>query len=343
MRGNSVARMTTKQPTLKMIAQRTGYAVTTISKALHDAPNISVKTKRYIREIAEEVGYQPDRAGLSLRTGNTHKIILPMQLSDDISDFSRRLILGMARILESTPYELVFHPILPGHDELEQVQNIVRNRAADGIVLAQTAPDDARVQFAQSYDFPVVTHGRTRLEPPHAYYDFDNETFAHQAGLRLAELGCTQVALLTPECEFTFYLHLQAGLQRAAREGGFQIADYWNKASGGDDYIHWLRAQSANAVQTKTMPQGVICSSEIAALAIMDGVTEAGGEVGRDVHIIARKTSNLLDYLHPRIDWVEEDLIVAGEHLAQLLLQRINGADPKDLQIIGSPAPSWGN
>jgi LacI family transcriptional regulator len=333
--------MTNRQPTLKMIAQRTGYAVTTISKALHDAPNISVKTKRYIREIAEEVGYQPDRAGLSLRTGNTHKIILPMQLSDDISDFSRRLILGMARILENTPYELVFHPILPGHDELEQVQNIVRNRAADGIVLAQTAPDDARVKFAQSYDFPVVTHGRTRLEQPHAFYDFDNESFAYQAGLRLARKGCATVGLLTPECDFTFYQHLQKGVQSAAGEADFVVEPYWNQAAVGNDYIQWLREQTRLTIENKKLPQGFICSSELAALAVMDGVVSAGGEVGRDVHIIARKTSSLFEYLHPKIEWVEEDLILAGEHLAQLLLKRIKGADPAELQIVGSPAPSW--
>ena len=50
-----------KQPTLKMIAERTGYAVTTVSKALHDAPNIGAKTKKYIQDVAKEVGYQPDR------------------------------------------------------------------------------------------------------------------------------------------------------------------------------------------------------------------------------------------------------------------------------------------
>ncbi|MCF4097353.1 LacI family DNA-binding transcriptional regulator [Maritalea mediterranea] len=333
--------MTLKQPTLKMIAERTGYAVTTVSKALHDAPNIGAKTKKYIQDVAKEVGYQPDRAGLSLRTGNTHKIILLMQLSDDISDFSRRLILGMARTLETTPYELVFHPVLPGRDELSQMQSIVRNRAADGLVLAQTAPDDARVAFAQSYDFPVVTHGRTQLSLPHAFYDFDNEAFAFEAGSRLAALGCETVGLLTPECEFTFFTHLQKGLRHAAELNKLAIQEKWNVSIPGDNYLQWLRDESFRAVQSGTMPDGVICSNELAVLAVMDGVNAAGGKLGKDVKIISRKTSRLLDYLHPDIEWVEEDLILAGEHLAQLLLKRIQGTDPKQLQIVGSPAISW--
>ncbi len=117
-----------KQPTLRMIAHRTGFAVTTISKALHDAPNISEKTKKYVRRIANELGYEPDRAGVSLRTGKTNKIVLLMQVEQEISDFSRRLILGLARVLENTSYELVLHPILPGSDELNEIKKIVRRR-----------------------------------------------------------------------------------------------------------------------------------------------------------------------------------------------------------------------
>lgn len=330
-----------KQPSLKMIAERTGFAVTTVSKALRDAPNISAKTKKYVRSIADEIGYQPDRAGVSLRTGKTHKIALLMQLEDEISDFSRRLILGMARIFESTPYELVFYPILPDHDELDEVIKIVRNRLVDGLVLAQTAPDDPRVAYAQEHNFPVVTHGRTALEAPHAYYDFDNEVFAHQAAKRLMEFGCNEIGLLAPEQHLTYFQHLQTGLERAVMGANCEISSFRAQVKPGEDYVRWLREATIEAVQEGTMPKGVICSGEMAALAVMDGVKSAGGEVGRDVQIISRKTSSLLEFLHPRIDWVEEDLIEAGEHLAKLLLQRIQGVDPKQLQIIGSPAIGW--
>lgn len=330
-----------KQPSLKMIAERTGFAVTTVSKALHDAPNISEKTKKYVQSIAKEIGYQPDRAGVSLRTGKTHKIALLMQLEHEISDFSRRLILGMARVLERSRYELVFYPILPDHDELDEIKKIVRNRLADGLVLAQTAPNDKRVMFALESDFPVVTHGRTALERSHAYYDFDNEKFAYQSGKRLIESGCDKIGLLAPEHDLMYYQHLQSGLDRIVQEKKGSISQFRADVPKGEDYVRWLREQTLTAMQDGTLPKGLICSGEMAALAVIDGVTQAGGKVGEDVQIISRKTSSLLDYLHPRIDWVEEDLIVAGEHLAQLLLKRIGGANPEQLQIVSSPAYSW--
>ncbi|MGJ8527004.1 LacI family DNA-binding transcriptional regulator [Maritalea sp.] len=334
-------KLLTKQPSLKMIAERTGFAVTTISKALRDAPNISQKTKQYVRSIADELGYQPDRAGVSLRTGKTNKIVLLMPLEHEISDFSRRLILGMARILERTPYELVFHPILPDHTELDEIKKIVRNRSADGLVLAQTAPNDPRILYAQEHNFPVVTHGRTCIETAHAFYDFDNQMFAYLAGMRLAELGCKSIGLLAPEKDLTYYQHLLAGLHQVVEETSCEISSFRAQAQPGGDYVRWLREETLCAMQNGTMPQGVICSGEMAAMAVIDGVSSAGGKVGHDVKIISRKTSSLLEYLHPRIEWVEEDLIQAGEHLAQFLLQRIKGADPEELQFISPPALSW--
>ena len=56
-------------PTLKDIAQLSGLAVPTVSRALSGASDIGMKTRERVRKIADEIGYVPNRAGLRLRTG----------------------------------------------------------------------------------------------------------------------------------------------------------------------------------------------------------------------------------------------------------------------------------
>ena len=51
-------------------------AVPTVSRALNDAPDIGEATKRRVQELAEKIGYRPNRAGLRLRTGKTNVIAL---------------------------------------------------------------------------------------------------------------------------------------------------------------------------------------------------------------------------------------------------------------------------
>ena len=49
------------RPTLKTIAFMTGLGVTTVSRALKDAPEIGEETRRRVQLVARQVGYRPNR------------------------------------------------------------------------------------------------------------------------------------------------------------------------------------------------------------------------------------------------------------------------------------------
>src|SRR5665647_880991 len=56
---------------LKDIAQLIGVSVMTVSKALHDAPDVSAATKAKIKALASQMGYVPDSSAQGLRTKTT--------------------------------------------------------------------------------------------------------------------------------------------------------------------------------------------------------------------------------------------------------------------------------
>src|SRR3546814_14680330 len=64
------------KPTLKTLAELTGLAVTTVSRALADAPQIALDTRKRVRRAAEAIGHMPDRAAHRRRTGSTNVITL---------------------------------------------------------------------------------------------------------------------------------------------------------------------------------------------------------------------------------------------------------------------------
>ncbi len=63
-----------KRVTIKDIAQKSGFSVNCISRALMDAPDISQKTKERVRELAAEMGYIPNSAATTLRRGSSKTI-----------------------------------------------------------------------------------------------------------------------------------------------------------------------------------------------------------------------------------------------------------------------------
>ena len=62
----------------------TGLGVTTVSRALHDAPDIGQATKERVRLVAEQIGYRPNRAGVRLRTGKTNVISLILSVESEM-------------------------------------------------------------------------------------------------------------------------------------------------------------------------------------------------------------------------------------------------------------------
>ncbi|MGE9293881.1 MAG: LacI family DNA-binding transcriptional regulator, partial [Puniceicoccales bacterium] len=48
-----------RNPTLKDIAEHTGFGRSTISLALRGSPSLPEKTRRIIQDAAKELGYRP--------------------------------------------------------------------------------------------------------------------------------------------------------------------------------------------------------------------------------------------------------------------------------------------
>ena len=68
--------------TIQDIANKSGVAMSTVSRALADSPKISVKTKERIKKMAQDMGYTPNFAARNLtqRESNTVGVVLKMIL-----------------------------------------------------------------------------------------------------------------------------------------------------------------------------------------------------------------------------------------------------------------------
>jgi DNA-binding LacI/PurR family transcriptional regulator len=70
--------MSDPKPTIKTIAQLAGVSYVTVSRALRDAPDIALKTKTKILEIADEINYIPNAVARNLSSKSTRTIGLIM-------------------------------------------------------------------------------------------------------------------------------------------------------------------------------------------------------------------------------------------------------------------------
>lgn len=323
------------RPTLKTIAFMTGLGVTTVSRALKDAPEIGAETRQRVQLVARQVGYRPNRAGVRLRTGKTNVISLVLNTEEQIGGFVSDLIYGISEALAATPYHLVVTPYSRSNDPLEPVRYVVETGSADGVIISRTEPDDKRVRYMTEHGFPFATHGRTDMGIEHPFHDFDNYAYAVEAVKKLAALGRKRLALLAPPSNLSYYHHMRNGFADALMECGLSEVPLPNVTV--DHSIEDIRSRTAEMMRRPSRPDGLVSGAGAGTFALVAGVEDAGLKLGQDIDIVSKQSSKLLHLLRPQIYVVNEDVRLAGAELARAVLGRIAGRDIASLQSLSKP------
>ncbi len=97
--------------TIYDIAEKSGYSVSTVSKALNGYPNISQKTKDKVQQIAKELNYIPNASARGLMTKKSFIIGLMIYQDDKeaiIHSHLSEIIVSFKNYVESRGYDVLF-------------------------------------------------------------------------------------------------------------------------------------------------------------------------------------------------------------------------------------------
>jgi LacI family transcriptional regulator len=324
-----------ERPTLKTIAYMTGLGVTTISRALKDAPDIGADTKQRVRMIADQLGYQPNRAGVRLRTGKTNVIALVLSIEEELLGFTSQMVFGISEALAGTPYHLVVTPHTHSNDPMVPVRYIVDTGSADGVILSRIEPDDPRVRLLTERNLPFATHGRTDMGIAHPFHDYDNESFAYQAVERLVSKGRRRIAMLQPPGKLSYCAHARLGFENGLRDFGAVEVPFGKITT--ETALDDIRAACDAMMRQEDAPDGLISLSGSAAIALVAGLEAAGKRLGTDVAMVSKQSAEFLNWIRPEIHTVSEDVRHAGRELAKAVIARIDGVGAESLQSIARP------
>lgn len=321
--------------TLRTVAQATGLAVTTVSRALANDPRIAAQTRAIVAEAARAQGYVPDRAAQRLRTGRTKVVQLLLSLDHEFLGFTHDLLGGLTEALQGTGYSVTLFPDVMRSDRVSAVRQIVENRLGDGVVFNRTEPFDPRVRYLTEQGFPFVSHGRTEFTTPHPWVDYDNEAFARAAVARLAAKGRGKLMMILPEARYTFAQHLRYGLVAACRERGlaWEAPETVSLSTPPMELAAFLRQRFA----AEDAPDGMICVGEVAAIACFSAMADLGLQAGGPIDVVVKRASTIFDLLRPSVDTVFEDLWQAGRAMGETLLRSMAGESGEALHVLHAP------
>lgn len=308
--------------TLKTIAQAMGVSVTTVARSLKDGHKISAETIRRVRETADRMGYVRNLEGAKLRTGKTFVGMAFLGLSDEeeVGDSgSIGLLNGIHRRFAGTDYAVRAVPVSQGDQSLERMQEVVRGRLADGIILDHIELQDDRVKYLLDADFPFVAFGRAELLPDHPWFDIDNEFAAWQGTDALLRDGHRRIAMIDGDPRFTFVRQRIRGYERALRDHGLEP----DPALRHHTEIAPDVARRAAGPLIDRGADAFLCVNELAFLGTRAGVRDHLGAGANRIGFSLRSGTNLANYVATRVHSSHYSRQQAGWQLADLLLSRI--------------------
>jgi len=324
--------------TLKDIARKVGYSVTTISRALNDYDDVSEETKQIIKRVAQEMGYHPHVIAQSLQRQRTNTVgfIVPATERYLSDPYFLELLAGIGDGAASCDFDLLVSTCKP-MDPRERVayERMVKGRRVDGIVVARTRRDDERIAYLLSERFPLIAFGRTASDQDFPYLDVDGEEGVYEAVKYLVGLGHRRIGFIAPPTYLMFAEHRLAGYKRALQDSGLEF----DPALVVEGNLTQSRGyqKMEQLLDLEEPPTAVVTGNDLMAFGAMEAAQERGLVVGRDVAVIGFDDVPLAAHFRPTLTTIRQPIYDIGKMLSQTLIKIINGEELAQRQIILQP------
>lgn len=300
---------------LRDIAQRVGVSIRTVSRAIHNSGYVDPDRRKAILKAAKELGYQPDRAARSLRTGRSFEVVA---LSQSMDELRMSVVAAFERVLRGKGYSvsMVFGSV--GIDRVEDLIREIRQRRPAGVlVLVHTLSwFNPIVEALEDTGVPGVA-----VDVDDGRLDrvcIDRQQGVYEAVRYLHEKGRRRIAYLGPRRS----RNRLDGYDRAVSELGLE--PHYLYVENWDDCVRLGRHLSA----AKPMPDAVQAYSDEWAMGFLASLHETGVRVPADVALVGFDDRWMASLTWPALTTVAQPTSEVGEAAAEFLLARLTANEP---------------
>ena len=309
-----------KQTTIKDIALALRISISTVSRALRDAPDVSDDTKKAVKELAEELEYQPNKLALSLlkKQTNTIGLIIP-----NLDYVLATMVKGIDEIaLEAGYTVMVCQSNESFGREMVNTKRLLES-LVDGFIISVSSETSVfeHIKKIQSKKIPLVMFDRVIQNINVPKVRLDNVEGGRIATQHLIDEGYKKIALLAgPE-----YLNIS----NERKEGYFEILKQ-NKIKIDKNLIiycdfnqEYAYIATKELLSMKNRPDAIFAISDRLALGAMVAIKEMGLKIPEDIKVIGFSNLYTAGLLNPSLTTITQPAYDIGKEAANILFKLI--------------------
>lgn len=327
-----------KNITLKEIASTLGISITTVSKALKNYPDVSEKTKKAVKELADNLNYTPNSFAVNLRTkeSKTIGLIIP----EVTHHFFANIIKAIIDAAEKNGYLVI---ILQSNESLElekkQVELLI-NKRVDGILisLSNESNNDSHIQEIIKRKIPIVMFDKIAKLAKCSKVVIDDQKAGFDATQHLIDKGCKKIAHirgpLNPQNSIDRYLGYKKALEKNNIPFDSKLVYTCEKVNfeEGLEFTKQLFEEHPDV-------DGIFAITDLVAVGSLAYCNDQKINVPQDVKVIGFSNWFMSQVITPKLSTVEQPSHEMGIAAFDLLLEEMKARkeeseyNPKTIEL----------
>ena len=320
-RGRETVTKDSGPTSLRDIAQAAGVSIATVSRALHDHPDISAQTRAYIKTLADEMNYQPNMLAQSLVNRSTHTIgvIIP-NLN---TTFFSSMLSGIQQVCARSGYRVVICQSDEDHNtEIANIQALMNNMI-DGLLICHTLHTDTfeHLRMQMNKRIPIVQFYRVAEDLAISRIHADDEAGAEAVTEHLIARGCKRIALLLGPKNLSITQKRLKGYMQALDKHGYvhdrkllaHVDFSHEKVTRAVD--HWLKLTPAI--------DAIFSISDKSAVQIIGHLKKKKIKIPRQIRVVGFGNEYTGEIVEPQLTTYDVRTREIGEEAARVILEQL--------------------
>ncbi len=311
-----------KDITLKEIATKLGISITTVSKALKNYPDVSLKTKNAVTELAQKLHYTPNSFAVNLRTkeSKTIGLIIP----EVMHYFFSNIINAIIDEAEKNGYLVI---ILQSNETLEleikQVELLI-NKRVDGILisLSNESNYDDHLKEIVNRNIPFVMFDKIAKLAKCSKVIIDDQKAAFNAVQHLIDKGCKKIAHIrgpiNPQNAIDRYIGYKKALEKNNIIFDPKLVYTCEKVSFEEGYEF-----AKQIVEDHPDVDGIFAVTDLVAVGALAYFNEKGIKVPERIALIGFSNWFISQVLTPKLSTIDQPSHEMGKIAFDLLLEEM--------------------
>lgn len=291
--------------TIKDIAKQTGYAVSTVSRAINNHPDISMKTRRIIMECVEANNFKLNNNAKHLKQSR------PSAISIIIKGTKNSMFANIVEIIQEqlADKEINVHYVEEEVDEVLYAESIANEWCPLGIIFL----GGFRRNFTESFGRIQVPAVLVTLDASDFGFDnlssvcVDDRNAAKEAVNLLIENGHSKIGIIAADGK-------QSGPAEKRLQGVVEALSEHELEFNASCYeiARFSSGSSYNAtkrlLEKKPDLTAIFCMADIMALGTLRAIYDLGKCVPGDISIVGFDGLDIIRFCVPRIDTIKQDV-----------------------------------